>query len=220
MDLKKMVEDAEIFTGLYNDLTNLIDEYLEKYDAYKLKYSSKKYDWISSIIDEFKEVYERHGFEVKEKKKCYDMAYGENCYLEYKAKLQNLEFELIGSGEKRTDKSIRFLQTKPESATFNYELYTDIEPYRIDFNIYEKSKYREKKLNIFNIDQIKDIKENIKNSKYSVDEMKELLSIFKEEKVKLEHCKEEIDDNEFKGYIFNKSKRIYFNSLEELIEVL
>lgn len=220
MDLKKMVEDAEMFTEIYNELNNLINEYLEKYDTYKSKYSSKKYEWIRGIIEEFKEVYEGHGFEVKEDNKCYDMGYEKSCYLKYTAVFKNLEFELIGSGEKRADKSIRFLQTKPESAAFNYELHTNIKEYKIGFDIYEKDKYSEKKIHIFNLKQISDLKKEINSTKYSVDEMKVLLSIFKDEKEKLERDLKEIADNDFIGYIYKDKVEIEFDSLANLIKVL
>lgn len=69
MDLKKMVENAEEYCNIHNELKKLIEEYINKYKECELKYNTKRNLWIKKLLKEFEELYKTHGFEVREEKK-------------------------------------------------------------------------------------------------------------------------------------------------------
>lgn len=122
MDLKKMVENAEEYCNIHNELKKLIEEYINKYKECELKYNTKRNLWIKKLLKEFEELYKTHGFEVREEKKEYNEIYDKNTYLKYIATYRNLEFEIFVTRKGEVYRDIRFLQTKPENDGFNIEL--------------------------------------------------------------------------------------------------
>lgn len=220
MDLKKMVEDVEVYSAVYEELHELIDVYLNKYKLCELKYNTKKDLWIKGLLEEFKEIYKGFGFEIKEEKRRYDMPYDKSTYFEYIATYKSLEFEMTVNCESDIYQDIRFLQTKPNSSAFNFELRTTIDMYKVDFEIDNNEKYGRKKTNIFRIDQVDEIKENLEETKYNVDEMKDIISIIRSEKEKLERKLKEIEEKDFIGYIYKDKDKIEFTSLNNLVELI
>ncbi|SCJ91863.1 Uncharacterised protein [uncultured Clostridium sp.] len=215
MDLKKMVENAEEYCNIHNELKKLIEEYINKYKECELKYNTKRNLWIKKLLKEFEELYKTHGFEVREEKKEYNEIYDKNTYLKYIATYRNLEFEIFVTRKGEVYRDIRFLQTRPENDGFNIELRPNVKMYSIDFDIVEK-----RKVNIFRLDQIEKIKMSLEESKYSKDEIKCILSILSDEKQKLEMSIKEIDNNDFIGCAKKGKENLEFISLENLISML
>lgn len=215
MDLKKMVENAEEYCNVHNELNKLIEEYINKYKECELKYNTKRNLWIKKLLKEFEELYKTHGFEIREEKKEYNEIYDENTYLKYIATYRNLEFEIFVTRKGEVYRDIRFLQTKPENDGFNIELRPNVKMYSIDFDIVEK-----RKVNIFRLDQIEKIKMSLEESKYSKDGIKCILSILSDEKQKLEMSIKEIENNDFIGCAKKGKENLEFISLENLISML
>lgn len=215
MDLKKMVENAEEYCNVHNELNKLIEEYINNYKECELKYNTKRNLWIKKLLKEFEEIYKTHGFEVREEKKEYNEIYDKNTYLKYIATYRNLEFEIFATIKGEVYRDIRFLQTKPKNDGFNIELRPNVKMYSIDFDIVEK-----RKVNIFRLDQIEQIKMSLEESKYSKDEIKSIFSILSDENQKLEMSIKEIDNNDFIGCAKKGKENLEFISLENLISML
>lgn len=215
MDLKKMVENAEEYCNVHDELNKSIEEYINKYKEYELKYNTKRNVWIKNLIKEFGEIYKTHGFDVSEEKNEYNEIYDKNIYLKYIATYKNLEFKIIVTIEGKVYKNIRFLQTKPVSDEFNIELKPNIKEYSINFNIGGK-----RKVNIFRLDQIEKMKRDLKEIKYSKGEIEHIRSVLSNEKQKLEISMKKIDNNDLTGYIKKGIETIEFSSLENLISAL
>lgn len=220
MDLKKMIEDVGVYSVVYEELHELIDVYLNKYKLCELKYNTKKDLWIKRLLEEFKEIYKELGFEIKEEKKRYDMSYDKSTYFNYIATYKSLQFEITVNSESDIYRDIRFLQTKPNSSAFNFELRTTIDMYRVDFEIDNNEKYGRKKTNIFRIDQVDKIKKDLEETKYNIDDMKGIISIMRSEKEKLERNLKEIEEKDFIGYTYKDGNKIQFISLNDLIKLI
>lgn len=220
MDLKKMVENAEEYCNIHNELKKLIEEYINRYKECELKYNTKRDLWIKNLLREFEELYKEHGFEVKQEKKEYSDIYDKSTYLTYVATYKSLEFEMSVTAKSKFCEDIRFLQTKPESDGFNIKLEPNINMYSINFYICEKSKNNDRKVNIFRLEQIEKMKKDLEETKYSKDEIEHILSVLSDEKQKLEISIKEINDNDLKGYVNKGRETLEFISLENLISML
>ena len=220
MDLRKMVKEVEVYSSVHKELFELIDEYINKYKLCESKYCIKRDLWIKSILREFEEVYKEVGFKVENEEKHYNTRYDKGTYFKQIAKYEGLEFEVLASGENNIYTDIRFLQTKPNSLAFNFELKPNIDRYVINFNIDNNEKYGKKKINIFRMEQVEKIKEDLKETKYTLDEMKQILLIIKCENENVERSLQEIEKSDFKGYIYKNREKIEFTSLSNLIELL
>lgn len=217
MDLKKMVENVEEYYAVYDELNKLMEEYISKYKECELKYNTKIDLWIKNLLKEFEDIYKEHSFEVKQEKKEYSPTYDKRTYLKYVAIYRSLEFEMSVTSESEFYRDIRFIQTKPVNDGFNVKLEPNIKMYSINFYICEKSKYNERKVNIFRLEQIEKMKKDLEETKYSKDEIEHILSVLSDEKQKLEISIKEIDDNDLKGYVNKGRDMLEFDSLENLI---
>lgn len=220
MDLKKMVEDVDIYGSAYEELHELISVYLDKYKLCESKYDIKKDLWIRDLFEEFKIIYEKADFEVKEERKNSSIGYETGRYLKSVAKYKSLEFELVSTGNSKIYNSVRFMQNKPVSSEFSFELYANIEMYRIEFKINVNEKYSPNGINVYGVKTVEKVKKELEETKYSVDEMKTILSVIKSEEEKLDIKLREIEENDFKGYINKNKEDIKFISLNNLIELL
>ena len=223
MDLKKMKSEALEYNKLSDQLTSLIGQYISKYKEYKEAYSNKKGKMVDKFIKEFKEIYTELDFKIKESKRYYNKV--NQIYIEYIADLQSLEFQLVISAEPsgiydgEIYKSIRFLQTKPQS--INVEIIPNICEFKINFSLNRKKdgiiidKYSRDDISVLN-----DIKEYIKETRFTIESMKLAYSIIAESKNILDKSLEEVNNRDFIGAIKINEENIDIECLQDLIDVL
>lgn len=227
MDLKEKTKEAKEYGEIKKELIELTEEFLAKYREYEDIYRNIFTSWVDKTVAEFEAIFKSEEFNVTSEVSRYPNMC-EN-YKTVKAVLCDLEFELLITVDECQD--ILFLQTKPETEGKNIAIRPTLEKYHIS-KIYIKSnkeqdKYKENNFVISSIYDLERTKEKIVHAKFSVIEMKDLISeIEKEtkllldelEKAKLTHVKSIAISN--KGYKNKDSNSAYgeFEKLSELIE--
>lgn len=186
---------------------------------------AKKYvetkDQLIKLIDEFLIKY-------KEYENTYKNVFTEwvnKIVTEFTSIFKSEGFEL--SIEINEYREIRFLQIKPEADKKNIIIKPTIEKYYVDMFQIKSSESNNKNITIFNMQNLEDKNKEVKNAKFSIDEMKEFILEMKKQMKLLEDELEKAESTQMKSmaipsgeYGFENKDASYgeFEKFNELIE--
>ena len=207
MNIKQEIENSKVYAVKVENTLNVIDEYIDLYNKFNEKYKSI----INELKEDYKEFFSSHGFEVKKQYNGYATSMYESEEIII-AKYKYLEFELGVRDDGRID--ITFWKRKPENEDIYIRVKMNVEQYRASMDIED----------ITQISCVKDInrmREEIKNAKFSLDEIDKINgSIVKlKENLLIELSK--LKNVFFIGTQLNKGKeenKFKFTKIEELIK--
>lgn len=208
MNLKEEIENIEIYSKKVKKLLNLIDEYTGMYDEFNKKFGII----ITELKEDFKSVFESEGFKVEsssEKNDFYEI------YNKVVAEYKCLEFKFVDSREHSGITSMYFQKSKPQNEDIFIYIEPNINQYRININIENIKK-------ISGINDIEKIQKHIKNTRYSIEELKTIYNAIEYEKVNFssEYIKK-LENYYFIGTEKDKGdtiKKIEFKTIKELID--
>lgn len=209
MDLNTEIANISFYDDKVDSLLELITSYLDLYKKFRMKYSNI----MDALKEDYKNFFTSKGFEINKKH------YGGNFYKEDEtiyASYGSLEFKLFIYRELSMDSTmnISFWKSKPIDDSRYIDINLNIEEYEIKIE-------REIGKKLFKSDLV-DIKRNIKDGIYSIEEINGLYKIINDDKNMLIQSFNKLDEDYFfigieknKGKEFNKFE---FNTIEELIE--